>query len=1234
MKNRLKKMMTTALTVSMMFSMFTLSSHAADNVGTSEKATEMYKNTYSNLTERITSRGYAPTSLTGAYEGMFIRDSSIQIMAQNAYGDYQKSREVLKYLLSYQQGLGASYAQHIVPNFDDLEFNNTYLSQKESKPIQSYYSSQTFCDHALFGMKSPDNGGGVSFQADSDKLESISIFTNTTGNDVLKGSLRTKIDDASTEIASKDLTITQTGWQTFTFDNPISVNKGQTYYFFVQANNSVAMFGKADGKPADNAIMGYNYDIPVLHGFAQSAYPAFKINAKAEENVDNSFMSNTDHSIGLFLINATTNNSAFAFIPNTNSIRSFKVYLTGNAPVTFKLTTEPGNESKTIKTVSQNVSNNGWQTVDFKENIPVKPGEKYYVHIATTSNQVVAYGSTMFEGAIASMNWENNVWTHTGYVIAAEVFSEVNVGQNAYAQKMSINGDAIQAVSFQATAKVAGGSLTGELRESLDGKAVASGKVDIKEAGTQNYYIDFGKEISVDSSQSYYFVLSVKDNNDVQWNYNPAIKGNAYGFNQDHWDSYTYDFELNIYPLYSGEYRMPLISIGEDSIGVQEIPSLNEYVTAVDVLIGRNNSEKGNAIATLYKGYGKNAIEIDSKTIDISKLSQKGQMVHLEFGLSLEQIDKKQSYYLEIKAPNNSDKTITWYGTKTIDKYETLQNNSSIEGEAGFVAYKSNLRTLSNHVQIDGNYMLIHAWAQFVDGCKDSKENKEFIEQSYPIIKKFADYYIDQGYISDTYQLMRNDSLEHSREGRYWKSYDLITNVFASQALHELSLLAKKFEDKTSSEKWENISKTLTKGIQQYLITEVDNVKIYGELYDIDNNMKFIKGMSWVNWAPMAAQWYAMDKTIMQNTYDIYAKYDSQDYDGYMMLDAAYDFETQQGGNHVIGKGLAWEIMFNRYKNDNDKLNYLSQFILDHSTEGGIYPETYQPNGHFSDVGNQEHASWQHYAMSYAYPELTKTYSFKKLDEIIKEVEKIDSKLYTLDSYKALKQVIEQAKLIYTSEDATKEQCDKLYDEILNKKEKLVYLDADYSLVEKAIEKANKIDRVQYTKDTLAKLDETIQAVEKGLNITKQKEVNAMAQAIEAAIESLKYKDADYSQVDAAIKIAEKLNKNEYKDFSQVDEAIKAVIRDKNITEQKQVDIMAENIMNAIAALEKIEIVVTPDDSNGNKPDVKPDKPNTTPDVSQTTQTADTSAIVLYGSLISLSLCIFVVTKKRRIKKS
>lgn len=367
--------MTIVLTAGMVISLLGTPSFAVEHVGTSDAAKEMYKNTYANLTNRITNRGYAPTSLTGAYEGMFIRDSSIQVMAQNAYGDYQKSRQVLNFLLSYQQGLGADYAQHIVPDYEDEEFGNSYLSQGETAQTQNLYTSQTFSDHALFGLKGPNNGGGVAFQTDSDKVTSISIFTNSTGNDVLTGSLRTNITDASTELISKEITVTASGWQTFTFDQPITVKKGETYHFFVQSNNGIAMFGKADGKPADNAIMGYNYDVPVLGGFAESAYPAFKLNGNDDEKTDNSFMSNTDHSIALFLINATTNNSAFAFVPNSDSICSFRVYLTGSAPVTFKLTTEPGNEAKTIKTISQTVSSNGWQTVDFGENIPVTPGK-------------------------------------------------------------------------------------------------------------------------------------------------------------------------------------------------------------------------------------------------------------------------------------------------------------------------------------------------------------------------------------------------------------------------------------------------------------------------------------------------------------------------------------------------------------------------------------------------------------------------------------------------------------------------------------------------------------------------------------------------------------------------------------------------------------------------------------------------------------------------------------------
>ena len=61
---------------------------------------------------------------------------------------------------------------------------------------------------------------------------------------------------------------------------------------------------------------------------------------------------------------------------------------------------------------------------------------------------------------------------------------------------------------------------------------------------------------------------------------------------------------------------------------------------------------------------------------------------------------------------------------------------------------------------------------------------------------------------------------------------------------------------------------------------------------------------------------------------------------------------------------------------------------------------------------------------------------------------------------------------------------------------------------------------------------------------------------------------ADYTAVDAAIEKANALNENDYRDFSAVKAAIGAVVRGKNITEQDEVDAMAQDIEDAIAALE------------------------------------------------------------------
>ena len=125
---------------------------------------------------------------------------------------------------------------------------------------------------------------------------------------------------------------------------------------------------------------------------------------------------------------------------------------------------------------------------------------------------------------------------------------------------------------------------------------------------------------------------------------------------------------------------------------------------------------------------------------------------------------------------------------------------------------------------------------------------------------------------------------------------------------------------------------------------------------------------------------------------------------------------------------------------------------------------------------------------------------------------------------------------------------------------------ADYANVDAAIAKANALNKDDY-KDFSA-VEAAINAVVRGKNITEQSEVDAMAKAIEDAIAALQYKGADYTKVDEAIAKANALNKDEYKDFSGVEAAVNAVVRDKNITEQSEVDAMAKAIEDAIAALQ------------------------------------------------------------------
>ena len=146
-------------------------------------------------------------------------------------------------------------------------------------------------------------------------------------------------------------------------------------------------------------------------------------------------------------------------------------------------------------------------------------------------------------------------------------------------------------------------------------------------------------------------------------------------------------------------------------------------------------------------------------------------------------------------------------------------------------------------------------------------------------------------------------------------------------------------------------------------------------------------------------------------------------------------------------------------------------------------------------------------------------------------------------------------------------------------------------------------------------VETAVNAVARDKNITEQTEVDAMAKAIEDAIAALQYKDADYTKVDEALAKAKALNKNSYQDFSAVEKAIADVVRDKNITEQSKVDAMAKAIEDAIAGL-----VPRPSSSSSSSSSSKPSYSVTAPGTTENGSVTVSPKNATKGSTVTVTV--------------
>ena len=192
--------------------------------------------------------------------------------------------------------------------------------------------------------------------------------------------------------------------------------------------------------------------------------------------------------------------------------------------------------------------------------------------------------------------------------------------------------------------------------------------------------------------------------------------------------------------------------------------------------------------------------------------------------------------------------------------------------------------------------------------------------------------------------------------------------------------------------------------------------------------------------------------------------------------------------------------------------------------------------------------------------------SFDELEKEVNAYTDLDESLYTESSWKALQDAINQGKELLNDETVSQSDINEAVAAIKDAAAKLEFKGADYTKVDEAIAKAEALNKDSYKNFSI--VEDAVNAVDRNKNITEQSEVDAMAAAIEDAIAKLEFKGADYTKVDEAIAKVNALNKENYKDFSAVESAVNAVVRDKNITEQSEVDAMAAAIEDAITKLE------------------------------------------------------------------
>jgi len=272
--------------------------------------------------------------------------------------------------------------------------------------------------------------------------------------------------------------------------------------------------------------------------------------------------------------------------------------------------------------------------------------------------------------------------------------------------------------------------------------------------------------------------------------------------------------------------------------------------------------------------------------------------------------------------------------------------------------------------EIDGQAHVILGWARLAQRRgRTTFEDQTWNQVSALMSRTTSRAFLDYGSFPSQLGLVRNGAFEHSREGRYWDTYDLLTQSFVGAALKDMAAVARRRGDTQKAKEWEEKLAIISNGVTKNLTTVRDGKLTYLEMR-LPNSAAGVPylGLGWVAFSPVAAGWEPdVDPQVMQNTVATMQHSLLKVTHGlpWMPTDSYAD-----GGfsNQIIGKGQAWEMDYSRAHGDYIRIEQILHLIEEANGTSSLYMEAaWLQDAHHdlpsllydSDLPELEHASWK-----------------------------------------------------------------------------------------------------------------------------------------------------------------------------------------------------------------------------------------------------------------------------------